>query len=897
MKDDSRITKKPTMMRPLFDIGPLREDLGNGALILTPNNRLASKIRQAWGFSQHSCTLHWSAPEVYALEQWVHEQWLRCCDAGFIEAAAGSGLSTAMELFLWEQVVAEDRERPATVLPANFSRLASNSYANIQNYLVPDTRLQQEAPLLWRWISHFREKLRQHSLITSADKVKILQRAYSCGILPAIPTVTLCGFDNLTPLHRKLLEGISNNLAFSETEPVQSQPQQVALYDEQAELTAAADWAVAHYLAAPEARIGILVPELPKLRNKIARLLRTRLQPGYGAPGQLRASAPFNLSAGIPLAETPLIASALLLLTLNRAELPLTDFCRMLNAPFWSGLSPEPRAKAELLLRKQGRVSLRSSEFRHLVSEVEKITGSAMSQQLSQMDVLRRALPATAGFSAWLTLFQQQLTTLGWPGERTLDSEEYQQRQHWLDMLEQYQSLDQLNCKVNLNEALQQLQQLAYGTIFQAETPDSSIQVLGFLEGAGLHFDHLWIMGLDNRRWPQPTALNPLLPVGLQREFGMPRTDPGRERELAERQLVNLMKAAPKVILSYSQFDGDQQLQPTNLIAGVAKIEPDKLPRKTGQVTDFVTLEPVSCEFAPPLDTAKEAVRGGTRILKNQASCPFNAFAIHRLGAEQPREPSIGLNAGDRGSLIHECLRQLWQHLENQQQLLALSEPELASLIESTVNTVLKPWQMRRADLFGKAFTRIEQQRLAGLLKQWLTVEKQRPPFSVAALEKHENTQFCGLPLHLVIDRIDQLADGQTVIIDYKTGKAATGQWLGDRPDDLQLPLYLLCSETPASAICFALINPSEPLFTGYSETDGLLAGVAPPKGKKNEPESWQALMDHWQQAAATLTGEFKAGYAAVSFHGDYALRYQTELEPLNRVAERQQLFADEDEV
>ena len=329
MKDDSRITKKPTMMRPLFDIDPLREELGKGALILTPNNRLASKIRQAWGFSQHSCTLHWSAPEVYALEQWVHEQWLRCCDAGFIEAAAGSGLSTAMELFLWEQVIAEDRERPATVLPANFARLASNSYANIQNHLVPDTRLQQEAPLLWRWISHFREKLRQHSLITSADKVKILQRAYSCGILPAIPTITLCGFDTLPPLHRKLLEGISNNLAFAEPKPILPQPQQVALYDQQA------DWAVAHYLAAPETRIGILVPELPKLRNKIVRLLQTRLQPDYSEPGQVRASASFNLSAGIPLAETPLIASALLLLTLNRAELPLTDFCRMLNAPFW----------------------------------------------------------------------------------------------------------------------------------------------------------------------------------------------------------------------------------------------------------------------------------------------------------------------------------------------------------------------------------------------------------------------------------------------------------------------------------------------------------------------------------------------------------------------------------
>ena len=568
----------------------------------------------------------------------------------------------------------------------------------------------------------------------------------------------------------------------------------------------------------------------------------------------------------------------------------------MLNAHFWSELSPEPRAKTELLLRRQGRVSLRTSEFRHLVSEVEKVFDTGMSQRLSQMEVLRRALPTTAAFSAWLALFQQQLTTLGWPGERTLDSEEYQQRQHWLDMLEQYQSLDQLNCKVNLNQALQQLQQLAHSTVFQAETPDSGIQVLGFLEGAGLHFDHLWIRGLDNRRWPQPTAIDPLLPVGLQREFGMPRTDPGRERQLAESQLAKLMQAAPQVILSYSQFDGDQQLQPTNLIVSVPNIEPEALPRKTAQTMAFIPLEAVSCEFAPPLDTEKEAVGGGTRILKNQAGCPFNAFAIHRLGAEQPREPSIGLNAGDRGSLIHECLRQLWQHLENQQQLLALSEPELTSLIESTVNTALKPWQMRRVDLFGTAFTRLEQQRLTGVLRQWLTLEKQRPSFTVAALEKHETTQFCGLPLRLVIDRIDRLASGQRVIIDYKTGKAKTGQWLGDRPEDLQLPLYLLSSETPTSAVCFARISPSELLFTGFSEVDGLLPGVAPPNGKKREPDSWQTLIDHWQQAATTLVEDFTNGYAPVCFHNNFAQQYQTELEPLNRVAERQQLFTDEDE-
>src|SRR5690606_25893462 len=37
-----------------------------------------------------------------------------------------------------------------------------------------------------------------------------------------------------------------------------------------------------------------------------------------------------------------------------------------------------------------------------------------------------------------------------------------------------------------------------------------------------------------------------------------------------------------------------------------------------------------------------ERPRGGTSLIQNQAICPFRAFAIHRLGAEELRTPQYG---------------------------------------------------------------------------------------------------------------------------------------------------------------------------------------------------------------------------------------------------------------
>lgn len=879
------------MMRPLFDIDTLKDQIEKGALILTPNNRLANKIRQAWGLRQQQSGHHsWPAPRVEAIESWLDEQWLRCVDLGVMAAGAGTPVNPQMELILWEQAIDQDSEKPDVLLPGTLTRQARSAYDIVQRWQVSDVILQQETPMFWRWVEHFRRALTTHRLITTADKAYVVRQTYKDGLLPSPHSIHLCGFDYLSPLYEDVLTNAATQITRDEIKRRPAPAVKLACFSESQELSAAVNWAVARQQSDPEARIGIIIPELSRLRGQTERLLYARLNPGYNLPQQSRQAPPFNISAGISLSSCPLVSNALLLLELNRRHLPLETLCQILNSPFWGESTPRVRAETETQLREKAQMRLRCSELRFQLSRNDLSEEGGLARRLETMESLRREMPDKAGYGQWLELFQQQLTALGWPGERSLDSIEYQQLQHWQNLLQQYPQLDQLGMMVELPEALRQLQHMATSAVFQPETPDSPIQVLGLLESAGLHFDHLWVMGLDDRQWPQSISPNPLLPFTLQRQLNMPRSNPGRELSLAKKLLSNLLQAAPEVVLSYSQFDGEQLLQPSELISDIPPITFTALPMNTAgepaKKSGSVTLETLSCEYAPPLDIARESIRGGTGIFKQQASCPFNAFAIHRLGARQPPPPSPGLSAMERGNLVHECLERLWARLENQAQLMAMDEQALNQLVDEITLSAVREFQKNQRDLFGPVFTTLEQQRLSKLLLSWLAMEKTRQPFAVAGMEKRLDTEFAGLPLRMTIDRIDTLDSGERIIIDYKTGSASTRRWLGERPEEPQLPLYLLCSEDPVAAVCFAQINSSEQKFMGYANSEGLLPGVMPPRGKNSEPDNWDHLLEQWQQSLNQLGEEFKQGYAAVEFHHPQSRQFSAALEPLNRAAE-----------
>ncbi|RYD87725.1 MAG: hypothetical protein EOP50_20300, partial [Sphingobacteriales bacterium] len=358
----------------------------------------------------------------------------------------------------------------------------------------------------------------------------------------------------------------------------------------------------------------------------------------------------------------------------------------------------------------------------------------------------------------------------------------------WPVLLGDLKQLENILGPLTYGEALGHLGRLGYRP-FAAQTGDSPLQILGLLEAAGQPFDALWIMGMDGRHWPPPAQPNPLLPIALQRAQQMPRSSSSRELALAERLTQRLCQAAPEVVVSFSLRDGDRPLVASPLVehlplySGQALLRPPNLAQSLWQANSV--LERFQDDQGPGLSADQE---GGAQVLKNQAGCPFAAFARHRLNANNTQPLLFGIDPGLRGSLLHAVLFRLWQAWQTQ----AVFLEQAPEAIHQAIDEALQQSWLDLDPYMGVAATlrEIENQRCQRVVQALLTYDRQRPPFTVAHLEAKQQIQLGSLRLNLRLDRVDSLADGGQVVIDYKSRDSSSQLWLEERPLDPQVPLY-----------------------------------------------------------------------------------------------------------
>jgi ATP-dependent helicase/nuclease subunit B len=583
-----------------------------------------------------------------------------------------------------------------------------------------------------------------------------------------------------------------------------------------------------------EKRIAVVVPDLQVQSKRLQRLFQQQF-----------STTEFNISLGKALIDYPLVAHALSWLALDGDKLSNYQARLILHSPYLADSQTEMLARAQLL---EDSIVLKELQFNQTAFLAEL---NDAAPKLAELVKKMAKYPTQASPQCWINAFTTRLISLGFPGQYPLNSESYQCYQRFLNLFTEFRQLCLITTKMTQTTALTALKNLAKSTIFQPQKSGARIQVLGLLEALGCTFDSLWVTGLTDQNFPQQTRPSPFIPIRIQREKLMPHASPARELALAQKALARFLNSSKLRVFSYPRLSSDKPNMPSPLLAAIS-------PFPAYQISKPLTPSSlVNLEENYQIPFAKdEQVTGGTAILANQAKCPFQAFAAHRLHAKTPLETSDGPDAKERGQLIHRVMELIWSTLESQENLLALHEEELAQQIEQAIHQALEPLIRQRTHSFTKLVQDVEFARLKRLAQVCLDFDKQRPPFTIEALEQTLHLQLAGINFRVRVDRIDRNPEGKKWVIDYKSNLPKCLPWKEERPQEPQLLLYALLDEN-IKVLLYVQLKAGQLTSKGLSEENLPLGGTTVLK----KDENWAAYRQNWQTQLNELAEEFHKGF------------------------------------
>lgn len=744
-------------------------------------------------------------------------------------------LSSAQQELLWRRIIAATPEGASLLDLRGTARSAMEAWRLVHQYHLPlDGRFEahEDWAAFRAWAGEYDRVCEEKDWLDEARLADAVREAVVTGAVDVPRPVLLAGFDELTPQQRDLADALGAEAA--EVERIESTVTRAGCPDADSELRRAAEWARDLVRGGGAQSIGIVLLRVGVGRGRIERIFDEALHPERMSDPAPTGARDYHISIPDRLAEYPLVHAALLALQLaGRERWAIDDAGLLLRSPFFGGGVSDAAARAGI----DGR--LRRSRRAYVTREAG---GIALS-------------PAVGGArlpSEWADVFKGVLKEAGFPGDATLSSPEYQVLGAWHGLLRDFASLDAAAGRVTYGEAVARLEEMAEASHFQPQDPGAPIQIMGALEAAGARFDGLWICGATDEAWPEPPHPHPFLPLSLQRERELPHSSPEREMEFAVRTFARLKSSAPRVVVSWAERSGSVDFPPSTLLEGIpiellSPTVPAGRPR--------LELEQIVDEMAPPLATSEP--RGGTRILERQSACPFQAVAYFRLNAQPLEGAEPGLSAADRGSAIHEALRLFWEEVRDQATLRAMRAEAVREVAaRAAVASLDKPFRGSQG-AFEARLRELETERFTNILVEWAELEKARAPFRVASRERERTIRIAGLEIAARVDRVDELADGRQVILDYKATAPSTAAWDGDRPDEPQLPLYAISNEAPVAGLAFAQVGPDGLRFKGLAADADVLPGVKAADSLRDQIAEWRRVLE-------PIAGSFARGFAAV---------------------------------
>ena len=848
--------------------------------------RLWRELRREFDAAQvASGRVVWDTPEILPLDAWLGR-----CFREWLYARPRERpiqlLRLSEERAIWEDIVRSSPEGGALLQIAATADVAFEAWNLACRWRLPFDATEWndtgDSEAFHGWAMEYLRRLDRKRWLSNAQLAAFLAERVDDGEISVPERIVLAGFLERTPVENKLFKAFEGAGCAIEDREAEvggeamsaSGGVRLDLADREAEIQAVAVWARRRLEEASlenrgDLKIGVVVPDLGSCRTHIDRVLAEVFHPDARLRPDLDPHRLFNISLGPRLRDYPLVDAALRILSFKPQDNAIEEIGRLLRCRFVAGAEDEftRRALLDRRLRelREPRVGL-PAVLRLAGQDDAPHCCRVLAGRLSRWQQEYRDLPGEQMPSDWAASASVLLKAMGWPGDRTLSSVEYQTASAWNDLLSEFAGLDGVFGPVSPDRAWTMVERLASARQFQPESDPAPIQVLGVFEASGLRFDHLWLMGADDGAWPAPSSPHPFLPLRLQRDSKVPGSSPVRELEFSRLLTRRILASAPGVVVSCPVNDGDTALRPSPLFAHLPESSVEELDvqpdiaylERLRQSSDMETVEH---DVAPPWNILDgERASGGTSIFKWQAACPFRAFAHLRLGADAMPSAEAGLDAIDRGVLIHEALDRVWRQLRSHRGLTAADPEHVAAIVEGAAGAALQSMSEHRAVLRQPRFAEIERARLTRLIGDWLELEKQRQPFTVIDQESRRQVEVGGVRFEVRADRVDRIEDGTAIVVDYKTGVHGPAEWEGDRPDEPQLPLYAVTAPAPVSGVFFGVLKTGNTGFRGTAVSEDLVPGV---RVGENDPDMQERIGD-WRGALDRLGRDFMSGVATV---------------------------------
>lgn len=879
-------------------------------VLLTPNRRLAAHYVHHFGnFQLTQNKKSWNGLDVLPISSWIERLWKSYTQNNFEEHIRL--ISSNQELLLWENIITQSPDSEHLLQIAATAELAKSAFGLLTQWNIDlnNTLLNitQDSRSFLAWAKEFSKICKKNYWIDHTTLINVVIENINQNKIPAPKKIVLIGFTDISPQYQNLCDTLiakGTTIEFYSQKTKNSQLNRLSLPDTETEIRTMARWAkhlyqnkyINHLSKTPHENflIGCIIPKLEDMRDTVNRIFtEVFTEAGYYSLNSLHL--PFNISAGKTLSRYPVIHTALEILQLQNKTISIDVLSNLLRSPFLGDAEKEmlKRSEFDYQLHRDNITGITLKKLLDPYARVNAIQSCpALAARVKMYLEKNKETNTKKTISEWVKVFVELLLILGWPGERTISSEEYQVIQRFTELLNEFETFETIFPEISYQKALNYLLRLSANTVFQIQSPSTPIQILGMLEAAEISFTHLWVMGMDDINWPPAPKPNPFIPHSLQKKLNMPHATADRELHFCEKIIAQIKNCANEVLFSHAHHNDVGEVHASALIRDLPETNlnelslADSIPVTQILFKENTNIENFHDEIAPPI-TSTESIRGGAKIFELQAACPFKAFAELRLYAKPIEITTLGLRSYDRGNIVHKTLELVWTELNDSQTLQRKTPDELLQIIEQAIATAIFKVTGEKPE--NLHYLTLERQRLIKIISNWLDLEKQRPHFQVSAHEQEFQITIANLPITLRIDRIDSLGHYGKLIIDYKTGKNNSIQdWFGERPDAPQLILYCLIDPENTAGIAFGIVHPEKMELKGISKQHLNINSISTlDEIKKSDSLFWEEQLTAWRQTLEKLGTDFYQGIAKVDPKDGLQTCKHCQLKPFCRIHEK----------